>query len=65
MEDEKNRRTALIAQHAILLNEGFPQDETQKFWQTVSALPEAQQAEIRRLCELARLVKRSADVPSR
>jgi hypothetical protein len=56
--DNEARKRTLLAEHARLMNEGFPARETQRFWLRVSELPTDHQDEIRRLCDIAQDLKR-------
>jgi hypothetical protein len=49
----------LVSEHAQLLNGGFPEPMTENFWSKVNELPETDQRQVRKLCELAEAVKRN------
>ena len=65
MENYEKRVSALLAEYADLLNQEYPADKTHKFWAKVSELPEEYQAEVRRLADVTRNLKRSLEARAR
>ncbi len=54
---ENNRTASLLAEHARLLNAGFPKEETEAFWEEVSKLNDEDQRQVRQLSQTAEALK--------
>jgi len=53
----KMREASLLAEHARLMNEGYPAEETETFRERVASLPEGCRARLMESIELSRALK--------
>lgn len=57
--NDRQRQAELLAQHASLMNKGFPPKQTQEFWCSVAMLPSDVQKHLHKLMETAQLARQS------
>lgn len=67
MEDENfnKRKAALLAEHAAIMNEGFPAEKTELFQKKIGDLPEHHQKDLRHLIDISNELKKFHETKSR